>query len=83
MAHDMGKAPWAVTFGPSTRRIIDFAEPGKALGISPLGQSGVPFDEHYDDQAGLYAASMYGSMHLDTADIAAHTESTLTIKPSR
>jgi integrase len=37
-----------VTCGPSTRRIIDFADPGQACGINPVGQSGVLFDKHYD-----------------------------------
>lgn len=83
MAYDMGKAPWPVTLGPSTRRIIDFAAPEKALSVNPLGQSGVPFDRHYEDQAGLFAASMYAPMWLDEADIAKNTESTLTIHPSR
>ena len=83
MAYDMGRAPWPISFGPSTRRIIDFADAGKALGISPLGQSGVLFDEHYDDQAALYTASMYAPQYIKAADIAAHTESTLTLKPSR
>ena len=83
MAYDMGKAPWPVTLGPSTRRIIDFAAPEKALSVNPLGQSGVPFDRHYEDQAGLFAASVYAPMWLDEADIAKNTESTLTIHPSR
>ena len=83
MSHDIRKAPWSVTFGPSTRRIIDFSNPAAATGVSPLGQSGVPYDKHYDDQAGLFAASMYGRMYLDEADISKNTESTLTIHPSR
>lgn len=83
MAHEIGKAPWAVTFGPSTRRIIDFANPAAAIGVNALGQSGVPYDKHYDDQAGLFAASMYARMYLDEADIRKNTESTLTIHPSR
>ena len=33
-----GSAPWHVVYGPSTRRIIDFAEPDKSIGINPLGQ---------------------------------------------
>lgn len=37
----IGPAPWAVTYGPSTRRVIDFAYATRSLGINPLGQSGV------------------------------------------
>ena len=32
-----GTAPWSVAYGPSTRRIIDFAAPEKSLGINPVG----------------------------------------------
>lgn len=55
----IGPAPWPVNYGPSTRRIIDFADPGQALTINPLGQSGVPFDPHYRDQAEDYIEGRY------------------------
>ncbi|MGF6395222.1 penicillin acylase family protein [Pseudomonas plecoglossicida] len=50
----IGPAPWPVTYGPSTRRLIDFADAGQALTSNPVGQSGVPFDAHYADQAEDY-----------------------------
>jgi penicillin amidase len=79
----VGPAPWAVVYGPSTRRVIDFADASKAVGINPVGQSGVLFDKHYSDQAERYAAGAYVPQYLNDADIAAHTESTLTLKPAR
>jgi len=79
----VGPAPWAVTYGPSTRRVIDFADASKAVGINPLGQSGVWPDKHYADQAEKYAKGEYVRMWLDEADIAAHTESTLVLRPAR
>jgi len=60
----IGPAPWPVTYGPSTRRIIDFADPAKALSINPLGQSGVPFDRHYRDQAEDYIEGRYQRAQL-------------------
>jgi len=55
----IGPAPWPVTYGPSTRRLIDFADAGQALTSNPVGQSGVPFDKHYSDQAAGYIEGQY------------------------
>jgi penicillin amidase len=70
-----------VRSGPSTRRVVDFAHPDQAMGINPVGQSGVLFDAHYDDQAELFAQGLYQPMHLGTADVKSHTKSTLTLTP--
>ncbi|HSV53145.1 MAG TPA: penicillin acylase family protein [Burkholderiaceae bacterium] len=77
----IGPAPWAVTTGPSTRRLIDFAAPERALGINPVGQSGVLFDAHYADQAQAFIAGHYVPQHLAETDVAAHTRSTLKLVP--
>jgi len=79
----IGPAPWAVAYGPSTRRIIDFAEPGQSRGINPVGQSGVLFDSHYQDQAAAYAVGGYMQQYLLEADVAANTRSTLTLQPGK
>lgn len=81
LATPIGPAPWSVTYGPSTRRVIDFADPSHAAGINPVGQSGVPFDSHYNDQAPAYIAGGYMPQHLSEADVAANTRSTLLLKP--
>ena len=81
--HPMGPAPWAVSYGPSTRRLIDFADAALSLGISPLGQSGVLFDTHHHDQAKTFAAGHYLPQHLAPADVAANTRSTLLLQPQR
>jgi penicillin amidase len=77
----LGPAPWAVVVGPSTRRIVDFAQPGAAQGINPVGQSGVWGDAHYRDQADAHAQGRYRPQHLDEADVARHTRSTLRLLP--
>ncbi len=82
MAYTPGKSPWAVTFGPSSRRIVDFDDAGKAIGIQALGQSGVPFNRHYQDQAAMMAKSIYAPLLLDDADITKNTRSTLLFLPS-
>jgi penicillin amidase len=79
-AHPVGPAPWPATYGPSTRRLIDFADATKALGINPVGQSGVLFDPHYSDQARTYIQGGYLPMHLDAADVASHSRSTLLLQ---
>jgi len=74
-------ATWAVNYGPSTRRIIDFAHPESALGINPVGQSGVWGDAHYRDQAEAHVRGDYRQEHLAEADVAAHTASRLQLLP--
>lgn len=82
LSGSIGPAPWAVTYGPSTRRVIDFADAGKAVGINPVGQSGVLFDAHYQDQAQTFIAGGYVPQHLGYADVTANTSSTLTLTPA-
>lgn len=74
-------APWSVAYGPSTRRIIDFASPEQALVVNPVGQSGVRFDRHYDDQAQTYIQGQYFQSHLAEKDIQQNTQSTLLLLP--
>lgn len=81
LSSPIGPAPWAVNYGPSTRRVIDFADASKAMGINPVGQSGVLFDTHYQDQAKIFIAGGYVAMHLSAADVSASTRSTLTLTP--
>ena len=76
-----GDGPWAVTYGPSTRRLIDFAKPQEALGVNPVGQSGVWPDPHYGDQAPLLAKGQYRREWLTEADIQAHARGVLLLKP--
>ncbi len=82
MAHALGPAPWSVVYGPSTRRLIDFADAGKALGINPVGQSGALLDAHYRDQAQDFIAGRYQPMHLSPADVQRATRSTLLLLPA-
>lgn len=83
LSHHISPAPWAVTTGPSTRRVIDFADASRAVGINPVGQSGVLFDAHYQDQAQTFIEGGYVPQHLSEADVAANTRSTLTLAPAR
>lgn len=51
--------------GPSTRRIIDFANAGESWGINPTGQSGYFANSHYQDQAAMYHQGEYRLQILD------------------
>ena len=77
----LGPAPWPVSYGPSTRRLIDFADPTHTLTINPVGQSGVPFDKHYKDQAQSYIEGQYDKPYLEEADVQLNTRSTLRLMP--
>ncbi|PTR25296.1 penicillin acylase family protein [Pseudomonas sp. GV085] len=79
----IGPAPWPVTYGPSTRRLIDFADPAHSLTVNPVGQSGVLFDSHYEDQAEAYIEGMYFQAHLNDEEVTANTRSTLKLLPAR
>jgi penicillin amidase len=76
-------APWPVTYGPSTRRRIDFADPAHALGINPVGQSGVLFDKHYSDQAAAYVKGEYMPERFSEGDVAGNTKSVLQLVPGK
>ncbi len=82
LGSSIGPGPWAVTYGPSTRRVIDFADSTKALGINPLGQSGFVFDTHYRDQSLTYVAGDYVRQWLAEDDVGKNTQSTLTFRPA-
>lgn len=83
LSHRVGPAPWQVIYGPSTRRLIDFADPEHSLGINPVGQSGVPFDSHYSDQAEAYIQGEYLPQHYSEEDVRANTKQTLRLMPAR
>ncbi|ALN17414.1 penicillin acylase family protein [Ectopseudomonas mendocina] len=81
LSHKIGPAPWPVVYGPSTRRLVDLGDADKALGGIPVGQSGVPFDAHYGDQAAAHVAGEYQPQHLSEADVKANSQGTLTLLP--
>ena len=61
----LGSGLHEVNFGPSTRRVIDFSNPGETWGINPTGQSGYFMNSHYKDQVSLYHQGEYRLQILD------------------
>lgn len=82
MVFNRGGEHYQVTAGPSTRRLINLADPASSLGINPMGQSGNPFDRHYADQAQLYAQGNYRAQLFDWLGIEALPDR-LTLRPRR
>ncbi|WP_044871043.1 penicillin acylase family protein [Pseudomonas sp. LFM046] len=81
LSHRVGPAPWEVFHGPSTRRLVDMADAEHALGINPVGQSGVPFDGHYKDQAEAYMRGEYVPMHFAEDEVEANSREVLKLVP--
>ncbi len=61
---------YEVVAGPSTRRIIDFADiAGNSWSILPTGQSGNVMSPHYKDQAEMHSKGEFRRMLMDREEI--------------
>lgn len=69
--------------GPSTRRIIDFSDAGKAWGILPIGNSGHIFSPFYKDQVELFSKGLYREEWLNEKDIKDHQTHELVLVPAK
>ncbi|MEP1094882.1 MAG: penicillin acylase family protein [Cyclobacteriaceae bacterium] len=59
-----------ISFGPSTRRIIDFSDVrNNSWSILPTGQSGNYFSPHYDDQAEMFINGEFRKMMMNEVEI--------------
>lgn len=54
-----GEGEYKVFFGSQMRIIVDFAHPDSAINITPCGNSGHLFSEHYSDQYERYCNKQY------------------------
>ncbi|MBU2062445.1 MAG: penicillin acylase family protein [Bacteroidetes bacterium] len=80
MFHYSDQQMYTVTAGPSTRRIVDFADIENSWSILPTGQSGNPFSKHYDDQMEMYNKGEFRKMKMNKKEIIA-SSSKLTFMP--
>lgn len=60
-----GDSDYKATFGPSTRRIVDFSNMDNNRSILPTGNSGNIFSRHFKDQAQMYVNGEFRPMHMN------------------
>ncbi|MNS46016.1 Acyl-homoserine lactone acylase QuiP precursor [compost metagenome] len=70
-----------VSAGPSTRRLIDFAQVKKSYGILPVGNSGHKLSPFYKNQAADFLAGRYRPQMMDEADIEKDKSFEMTLTP--
>ncbi|MGZ6329191.1 MAG: penicillin acylase family protein [Candidatus Limnocylindrales bacterium] len=70
-----------VRLGPSYRLDLDLGSFDTARIIIPTGQSGIPFDGHYDDLIQPYLAGKSVPLPFSTAAVDAAADQTLTLQP--
>lgn len=73
---------YKVTSGPSTRRVINFADVENSVSILPTGQSGNPFSKHYEDQAQMFVNGEFRKMLLNKKEIEETSKSLLIFNPN-
>ena len=72
---------FVASYGPSTRRIIDFGDIENSWGINPTGQSGVIMDKHYSDQGEMYANGEFRRQYILKSEILEHQQGFLELTP--
>ena len=72
----------SVTYGPSMRWVLDLADPDSAVAVLPAGQSGHPFDPHYDDQIAAYREGRTFPFPWTAAAIDDQAVERLTLRPA-
>jgi penicillin amidase len=77
-----GTGVYTITSGPSSRRIINFADVENSLSIIPAGQSGNPLSPHYKDQVEMYTQGKWRKMLMNPQEIDEKTINKLTLNPS-
>ena len=73
--------PYAMTLGPAYRIIADPADWDASLSIIPSGQSGQPFNPHYDDQIQQWLAVEYHPLPFSLDAIESAAKNTLKLIP--
>jgi penicillin amidase len=74
---------YRVKFGPSMRRIIDFANPDVSFSVLPTGQSGYFMAPHYDDQFTIFNANTFRSQLMNKDEIVKQAGKPLILQPSK
>lgn len=81
MLYRPGVHKYDVLAGPSTRRIVDFAAPEKALSIIPTGNSGNFKSPNYGDQAEMFMTGKFREVNFTPEQVAEDKRHELVLKP--
>lgn len=74
---------FSVIAGPSTRRLIDYADPAHSLTILPTGNSGHFLSEHYGDQGKMFVNGEYRPALYLQSEIEAAREHEMRFVPKK
>lgn len=81
MIYSASNGHFDVIAGPSTRRVVDFAQPEVSYSVLPTGNSGHVASKHYDDQAPLFMAGKYRELRFTREQVDKATENEMTFQP--
>jgi penicillin amidase len=81
MLYSTGTYSFDTIAGPSTRRVIDFADPTHSYTILPTGNSGHVTHPNYADQAEMFMAGEYRVVNFTEEQIAANEVSRMRFQP--
>lgn len=81
MPYVAGSYKYDVVAGPSTRRLIDFAQPNRVMEILPTGNSGIPSSKWYRDQAEKFVRGNYREARMTMEQIEKNTVEKMILKP--
>ena len=81
MASARGEETFEVFSGPSTRRILDFANIETSWGINPVGNSGNLTSPHERDQVELFLHGQYRQQLMNETAIQKSAEGMLLLRP--
>ncbi|MBI1380544.1 MAG: hypothetical protein GC161_05575 [Planctomycetaceae bacterium] len=73
----------AVVGGASLRFVADAADPERSMAILPGGQSGHPFDDHYDDQVADWLEGRMRPMAFGREAVLRRSQSRLELVPAQ
>lgn len=75
--------PAAITSHASGRIIIDMSDFDSSLAVIPTGQSGHPYNKHYDDMIEMWLNGQYHPMAFSREAVDAAAEDHLILQPER
>jgi penicillin amidase len=73
--------PYATQSGVSQRLIVDLSDLDNSLSVHSTGQSGLPFDKHYDDMISLWQKVKYHPMLWSEETVQGNREGLLILEP--